>query len=123
MASLDSGLAFDAGSTTLGEFLDRWIEDSMKDSVKSSTYENYAMLTRRHLIPALGRNKLKALTPDHIRKFRTTKLKTGLSTRTVQLLLTLLRKALQQAVNDGLVPRNVAQDIKVHQTRKDETRY
>jgi integrase len=34
-----------------------------------------------------------------------------------------LRKALQQAVNDGLVPRNVAQDIKVRQTPKDEVRY
>ena len=95
----------------------------MKDSVKPSTYENYAMLTRRHLIPTLGRNKLKALTADHVRKFRSTKLNTGLSTRTVQLLLTLLRKALQQAVDDGLVPRNVAQSIKVHQAQKDEVRY
>jgi integrase len=123
MASLGSGLDFDAGRITLGEFLDRWIEDSVKDSVKPSTYENYAMLTHRHLIPALRRNKLKTLTPDHVRKFRSTKLNSGLSTRTVQLLLTLLRKALQQAVNDGLVPRNVAQDIKVHQARKGEVRH
>ena len=107
---------------TLGEFLNRWVEDSIKDSVKPITYENYSMLTRHHLIPALGRNKIKALTSDHIRRFRSTKLNAELSTRTVQLLLTLLRKALQQAVNDGLVPRNVAQNVKVHQIRKDEVR-
>lgn len=118
MAKRGNGLAFDADRSTLGEFLDRWIEDSVKDSVKPSTYENYSMLTRCHLILALGRNQLKDLTPDHVRKFRSTKLKAGLSTRTVQLLLALLRMALQQAVNDGLVPRNVAQDIRVHQSQK-----
>jgi integrase len=47
----------------------------------------------------------------------------GLSGRTVQYLLFLLRKALQQAVNDGLLPHNVAKDVKVRQTQKDEERH
>jgi integrase len=123
MAKRGSDPAFDAGRTTMGELLDRWLEDSVRDSLKAITYENYSMLTRRHLIPALGLYKLEDLTPDHIRKFKSTKLSAGLSTRTVQLLLALLRQALQQAVDDGLVPRNVAQNVKVPQSRKDEIRY
>ena len=87
--------------------------------MKSVTYESYSQLTRKHLIPALGRNKLGSLTPDQVRGFRGAKLAEGLSTRTVQYLLVLLRKALQQAVEDGLVPRNVAQGVKVSQTKKE----
>jgi integrase len=123
MSKWASGMAFDASRTTMGEFLTRWIEESVRNSVKPITYENYSMLTRHHLIPALERYKLEDLTPDHIRKFSSTKLNAGLATRTVQLLLALLRKALQQAVDDGLVPRNVAQNVKVHQVRKDEVRH
>lgn len=35
-------------------------------------------------------------------------------------MLTLIRKALQQAVNDGLIPRNAAQGVRVQQSRKEE---
>jgi integrase len=115
-------LVFKAGRTTVGEHLDRWLEESMKGSVKPVTYENYSQLVRRHVIPALGRTKLKNLTTEHIRRFRRQKLDEGLSTRTVQCLLFLLRKALQQAVEDGLIPRNVAQGVKVSQVGKEEIR-
>jgi integrase len=94
----------------------------MKGSVKPATYENYSQLVRRHVIPAFGRTKLKNLTTDHIRRFRRRKLDEGLSTRTVQYLLFLLRKALQQAVEDGLISRNVAQGAKVSQVGKEEIR-
>lgn len=43
----------------------------------------------------------------------------GLSTRTVQYLLVVLRKALQQAVEDGLIPRNAAQGVRVSQTKEE----
>jgi integrase len=115
-------LVFDAGRTTVREHLDRWLEESMKGSVKPTTYENYSQLVRRHVIPAFGRTKLKNLTTDHIRRFRRRKLDEGLSTRTVQCLLFLLRKALQQTVEDGLIPRNVAQGVKVSQVGKEEIR-
>jgi integrase len=123
MADRDRGLVFDTGSRTLGEYLDCWLKDSVRDAVKPSTYASYSRLTHGHLIPALGSNKLQGLTPDHVRYFRRSKLEAGLSTRTVQYLLTILRKALQQAVEDGLLPRNVAQGLKVKQVRKNEIRY
>jgi hypothetical protein len=53
---------------TEGEFLDRWLEDS----VKLITYEGYSVLTRRHLIPPLERHMLEDLTPGHIGKYEAT---------------------------------------------------
>jgi hypothetical protein len=50
------------------------------------------------VIPAFRRTKLKNLATYQVRNFRRRKLDEGLSTRTVQYLLFLLRKALQEAV-------------------------
>ena len=103
----------------MGEYLERWLEDSVENSVKPATCESYRQLTHKHLIPSLGRNRLKDLTPQKVRRFRGSRLAAGLSTRTVQYLLVLLRKALQQAVEDGPIPRNVAQGVKVSQVKEE----
>src|ERR687886_1138927 len=67
MADRDGGMIFDAGKLTVGEYLDRWLRDSVKGTVKETTYANYAYINRVHLSPALGRIKLKSLTPAHVR--------------------------------------------------------
>jgi integrase len=119
----NDGLVFDAGNLTLEQYINSWLEDSVRHSVKPATYESYTQLVRNHITPALGGKKLKDLTPDHVRRFRSFELEKGLSTRTAQYLLFLLRKALQQAVENGLLPRNVAQGVKVKHTRKDEAQH
>jgi integrase len=86
------GIAPDAGRTTVGEYLGLWLEDSVKTSVKPVTYESYRPLVRKHLIPSLGRNKLGDLTPEKVRRLRGAKLAEGLSTRTVQYQLGVLRR-------------------------------
>ena len=107
LANQDKGLAFDAGNLTVGEYLSCWLEDSVKDSVKAATYESYEKLSRVHLIPALGHQKLKMLTPPHLRGLYRSKLDNGLSPRTVQYIHAVLNRALKAALNDGLIPRNV----------------
>ena len=42
MADRDGGMIFDAGKLTIGEYLDRWLRDSVKGTVKETTYANYA---------------------------------------------------------------------------------
>jgi integrase len=124
IAHRDGGIVYDAGKLTLAEHVDRWLRHSVKDSVKPITYESYSSLARNHIVPALGRNRLKDLTPDRVRAFRTSKLEAGLSRRTVRYLLVLLRQALGQAVEDGLLARNVAQGVKVRQIGDgEEVRY
>jgi integrase len=56
--------------------------------------------------------KLKTLTPAHVRSFYGEKARTNLSAATVKKMHVVLRKALSQAVSDGLIPRNAADGVK-----------
>jgi integrase len=70
MADRDGGLVFDAGALTVGEYLDRWLSDCVKGTVRESTFERYEYAVRPHIKPTLGRIKLKSLTPAHVRSSR-----------------------------------------------------
>jgi integrase len=120
VADREQGLGFNADNVTLENFLKRWLSDSVRDSVRPITYEGYARQIRNHITPALGWLRLKALTSAHLRGLYREKLDSGLSPRTVQYIHVTLHKALKQAVNDGLVPRNVAEAVKAPQVRREE---
>ena len=120
MADRDGGLVFDAGALTLGEYLDRWITDSVRDTVRQRTWERYESIVRVHIKPALGGVKLKALTPTHVRGLYREKLDAGLASRTVQYIHTTLHKALKEAVADGLIPRNVTEAVKAPRAKGKE---
>jgi integrase len=119
MADADRGLVFDAGTLTLDDYLDKWLPN-IKDTVRQRTWERYEQIARIHLKPSLGRNKLKSLSPTHVRGLYRQKLDKGSSARTVQYIHTTLRKALRDAVSDGLVPRNVTDGIKAPRPEKKE---
>ncbi len=67
MANRNGGLVFDADNLKIEEYMTRWLADSVRDTVKATTYETYERLMRLHLVPALGRVKLKNLFPAHVR--------------------------------------------------------
>src|SRR5215203_5672066 len=116
----DRGLIFGAVNLKVGEYLDRWLSDSVSDTVKATTFERYEQITRLHLKPDLARVKLKALTPAHVRTLYREKLEAGSSARTVRYIHTTLHKALKQAVMDGLIPRNVTEAVKPPQLTREE---
>jgi integrase len=113
-------VSFDASIITLGEYVRAWLEDSVKERVKLATYEGYARMVRNHISPMLGGVKLKNLTPSHLRRLYKEKLDSGLRTRSVQHIHTTLHKALKQAVDDGLILRNVADSVKPPQLKRTE---
>jgi integrase len=114
------GLTFDAGNLTVGEWLDRWLEDAVADTVRPVTFAKYEQIVRNHAKPALGRLRLQTLTPAHVRGLYREKLDSGLSPRTVQYVHVTLNKALKQAVADGLIPRNVCEAVKPPRPQKRE---
>jgi integrase len=120
MADRDDGLFFDADNLKVGEYLERWLLDSVLDTVRPTTYERYEQIVRIHVRPALGGVKLKNLTPTHVRGLYREKLQAGLSPRTVQYIHVTLQKALKQAVQDGLIPRNATEAVKAPQVRRRE---
>jgi integrase len=120
LADRDGGLVFDADNQKLEEYLDRWLNDSVRGSVKPVTFESYAQLVRVHIVPALGGVTLRALSPAHLQGFYRAKLDAGLSPRTVQYLHAVLHRALKQALRWGLVPRNVSEDVDPPRVRREE---
>jgi integrase len=106
-----SGYAFDTENMTVGEYLDRWLKDSDRGSVRTSTYERHEQIVRLHLKPALGRIKLSKLTPAHVQGLYRDKLDSGLASATVQKIHTVLHKALAQALKWNMIPRNAADAV------------
>jgi integrase len=119
LADRESGLTFDADNVTVAEYLVRWLSDSVRGTVRVSTFERHEQIIRAHLALAFGRMKLKTLTPAHVRSLHREKLEEGLAPATVRKIHSTLHKALSQAVSDGLIPRNAA-DVKAPRPAPDE---
>ena len=86
------GLVFDAGTLTVGDYLERWLKDSVQGTVQTSTYEVYGYMVHPHIVPGLGRIKLRDLNPAHVRAFYRARLDSGLSPATVHKMHVVLHK-------------------------------
>lgn len=121
MVDRDGGIVYDAGTMSVGEYLNRWLKDSVRGTVRASTVERHEINVRVHIVPTLGRVKLKALAPANVRGLHREKLDAGLAPATVRKIHSTLHKALAQAVADGLLPRNAA-DVKAPRPAPEEMR-
>jgi integrase len=121
IAERDAGVVFDAGSLKVGPYLDRWL-DSVKDTVKQRTWKRHEEVVRLHLKPSLGSIKLDKLGALQVQSLYRTKLNSGLSARTVQIIHTTLSKALKQAVKWQLVSCNIAETVDPPRSPKKEIR-
>ena len=108
LATIDKGGAFGDDQLTVGAFLDRWLEDTVKPARAPSTYRGYSSVIRIHLKPGLGKTKLTKLTPAHVRRFLIQKTVDGCSLSLVKFMRVLLVNALNQALRDEIIVRNVA---------------
>jgi integrase len=118
LSDREGGLTYDAEGLKLGEYLDRWLVDSVKDTVRLTTYQGYERICRLHIKPFLGRVRLKDLSVIHVRGLYRERLEAKLAPRMVQLIHVTLHKALKQAAVDRLIPRNVTEAVKAPQPEK-----
>jgi integrase len=118
---LSRGLPIATERQSVRQFLDRWLEESVKPSVRPKTFEQYEQHSRLYLKPSLGRHELTRLLPEHVETFINERLKSGLAPRTVQLSLVILRHALKHAIELGQLARNVAKLVKGPKVRRRET--
>lgn len=107
--ALEAGLQPPDHRLTVGRHLAGWLE-WQRDRVRPSTWVSYEGHVRMHLA-ALHPIPLIRLTPNDVRNQVRRLIAAGLSPTTVRYSVTVLRMALKQAVNDGLVPRNVASAV------------
>ncbi|MEG2515336.1 MAG: site-specific integrase [Acidaminococcaceae bacterium] len=97
-----------------------WL-DITRDNLSPSTIASYKQVIDLHILPELGAYALCNLSPILLRKFIADKKATGLSSRTVDYIYTLIKASLKQAVFDDLLqinPMTKVQKPKVTKTRE-----
>lgn len=111
---IDAGLNLLSERQTVKQFLENWLEQTIKPRRKAKTYHRYEQMVRLHLVPHLGHHQLGKLAPEHVQAMLNTLGEPGknggrtLAPRTVQYVRAVLRQALNQALRWGRVTRNVA---------------
>ena len=95
-----------ATKQTLHAYLKQWVETK---KANARTLHDYRSIIDRYFKDhVLGRVRVDQLAPAGIRRFYLDLQERGLSPRTVQYAHSVLHSALEQAVEDGLIPRNPA---------------
>ncbi|MDN5655594.1 MAG: site-specific integrase, partial [Kocuria sp.] len=108
-----SGIAATPGRLTLKTFLESWMQDVQEPRLSPATYQTYEGYIRNHIVPALGSKPLGQLTASDLREFLGAKRREGKSVATVKQIHAIIRSALQHAMREDLVPRNVAKLVVV----------
>lgn len=101
----EDGLLVPKADQTVAAYLEQWLTNVAKPSIRPRTFESYDLNVRR-LRPHLGRIRINELTPAAIQATYGTLLRRGLSPRSVCQAHAVLHRALRQAVQWGLIPRN-----------------
>src|SRR5215210_4835124 len=92
MGDAARGIVVDDKNLTVSDYLDRFLEDVQRGSVRESTYSRDKYLVTNHVKPALGRVKLKNLNAMHLQRLYREKLDDDLSPATVQKIHHVLHK-------------------------------
>jgi integrase len=97
-------VVLDAGKLTVGEYLDRWLSGCLaplagSGKIEHSTFVRYKGIAEEHLIPAIGRKKLKELHRAEVRTLYSAKGK-ELSPRSVDYIHVTLQMALSRGSSE-----------------------
>ncbi len=96
---------------TVKQFLEYWLEDVQKPTVRPNTYTSNHSIVHKHLVPGIGHIKLQKLTAAQLQSFYAKKLKEGSSASHVSMFNAVLHKALAHAKRIKLVGMNVSEDV------------
>jgi len=96
--------------------LSAWLTDCVEGTVSRATYDAYRRDVHHHIIPELGRRKLRDLSRDDIRRLYRLKRDEGLSNRSLEYIHTSLHRALKDAKNDHKINDNPTDSMRPHKT-------
>jgi integrase len=111
------GMWGDPGRTTIAEYCREWLV-GIQPTLRPSTFASYTDVLERWVLPRVGHVRLADLTPTRVRALDAELLKAGgrnggaLSTTSVRYAHRVLSKALKDAVEQGLLPRNPASVVR-----------
>ena len=114
----EKGQSLKESRVKFGDWLKRWLENHVKIRSRLTTWENYKWAVDNHIVPAIGKITLKDLRASHLQVMYREKLESGredkeggLSARSVQLIHRVCHAALEQAVKEDVIAKNVAKSV------------
>jgi integrase len=126
ITEMAAGALIDPTKQRLGDFMEEWLT-GIKPRLEARTIETYEGIVRRQILPHLGAVPLSKLTANQIRATLATLLesgrrdgKGGLDPATVERVHSVLKQALQQAVDDERIGKNPAAKVKPPRPQRKE---
>jgi integrase len=108
---VQQGVAVTPSKQTIGEMLAYWLDTYARHKVRASSFQDYAWLIQKHIVPTLGSMPVQQLTAKRLQQFYSDKQAGGASPRIIQLCHQRISQALNQAVSLGMLGRNVALSV------------
>jgi integrase len=111
-AERQGGKDLTAKQPTVAAFLDTWLEEIVKPTLRASTHDSYRNLVRLYIVPTLGRLRIEALTPALCQRWAN-QLTQRVAISTVHNAYQRLRTALNVAIDWGYITSNPAKSVKL----------
>lgn len=108
------------GSQTVEAYLAEWLTQVAAVRVRPSTLRSYDMNVRLHIAPRIGRKQLGRLSARDVRLMLDGMRSADAGARVIQHVHATLRVALEHAVREELLPRNVAKLVQVAHPVREE---
>jgi integrase len=122
VAKTAAGIPLATKTWTVSSYSAHWLEHVVAPRLRPTTVASYRDTLRLHVLPTLGRQTLRRLTPAAIRQLLSVKQASGLSARSVQIIHATLRTMLAEAVREELIERNVASIVRPPPVSQEEVR-
>ena len=116
IAERDQGLLPMPNAITIREWVQRWLKEARME-LAMTTQANYVHIAERHLFPLLGDLPVQTLRPSHVRDAYATLAERGYSESVIRQVRAILNRSLNMAVLEELVPRNVAAQVDLPNTK------
>ncbi len=122
MGEVARGLPVATTQDSVASYLRSWLEEVAAKRVRPNTLTSYRSNVKLHIVPVIGSRKLGKLSTRDVRSLLAACDASGLSPRSTRYVHATLRVALEDAVRDDLVPRNVAKLVRLSTPPRAETR-
>jgi integrase len=122
MSQVSKGLPVADARETVESYLTSWLTEVAAKRVRANTLTGYRTNIQLHIVPRTGRKKLGKLSARDVRLMLDDCGRAGLSARSVRYVHATLRVALEDAMREDLVPRNVAKLVRFSTPERAETK-
>lgn len=107
---------------SLAEWLDYWLEETIKENIRETTYDSYSQKIRRHILPYFGKALLREIREEEIVEYQKW-LSARLSVGTAQGVFRILRAAFREARKRKLIVCSPFEFVKVPRRQHKKTRF